>query len=336
MSLIIKKNILHLNWENNQITTEFHHFFDKSKLHKSFEEFNPKKDVKLFITKYINLPRVKLREYVKDKNIGLTTNLENADIVITSPAAIIDAYTEQKYLHFVNVSEILQFKDLFLDATCLDDYSYNFVSIHWHTMQTLNNKLAEDLNNKSKWVQVITDLDSLEELKTKTLCYPDLLVSSIQEDGVIIDYDYYKQLDSMISSSDDDNLILAMELMSNSYYDKSAAYLLTLFYEHGNRFVNSSKKNHVNFKGLLDYFNMSTRSIHMPFNKIIEELTAKQVLTKENMDIITKLIIIPNTDTSISNNYDSTLIRPMVLVMDNPDFVKHFGSSYTINIESND
>jgi hypothetical protein len=332
MSIIIKKNVIHVGWENSKLVMNFYDLFDKSKLEKSFKDFNPKNDAKIFITKGVNLPRVKLREYVKNKNIGLTTKLENADIVITSPSAILDTYTENKYFNFVNVEQIVQFKHLFFDPSFLDDYPYSFVSIHWHALQALNNLVDENIETKSKHIYNITDLDSLEEFKNKTLCYPDSLVSSVQEDGVIIDHDYYKQLDNMINSTDDDNLVLAMELMSNSYYDKSAAYLLILFYQYQRKFEYSSKKNHVNFKGLLDYFGMSTRSIHMPFNQIINELIAKKVLTKENMDIITELVIKPNSSTVIGNNYNNSLIRPSVLVMDDPDFVEAFGSTYTINL----
>ena len=332
MSIIIKKNIIHLNYEDEKIEVDFHHFFDPRKLEKSFEEFNPEKDAKIFITKGVNLPRVKLREYVKDKNIGLTTKLENADIVITSSSAILDTYTQHKWYTFISVDQLVQFKYVFSDPSSLDDYPYNFVSLEWHLIQELNKRVVEYVETTTKWIHKIIDLENLEEVKTKILCYPDSLISSVQEEGVIIDHDYYKQLDSMINSTDDDNLVLAMELMSNSYYDKSAAYLLILFYEYQHKFEYSSKKNHVNFKGLLDYFDMSTRSIHMPFNKIINELIAKKVLTKENMDIITELVIKPNSSTIINNNYNNSLIRPSVLIMDDPEFVKAFGNAYIINL----
>lgn len=332
MSIIIKKNIIHLNYEDEKIEVDFHHFFDPRKLKKSFEEFNPEKDAKIFITKGINLPRVKLREYVKNKSIGLTTKLENADIVITSESAILSTYTEHKYYHFISVDQLVQFKYLFSDPSCLDDYPYNFVGLQWHVIQELNKRVVEKVTTTSKWIHAITDLENLEDLKTKILCYPDLLISSVQEEGVIIDHAYYKQLDSMINSTDDDNLVLAMELMSNSYYDKSAAYLLALFYNYRHRFQDSSKKNHVNFKGLLDYFGMNTRNIYMPFNIIINQLTSKNVLTKENMDIITEIIIKPNINTFVHQNYQEGLIRATVLVMDDPDFVAAFGSTYTINL----
>lgn len=338
MSITIKKNVIHLEWSNDgTLYCSYNDFLSTDKLNSAFIKFNPTNNAKIFIDKGVNLPRVKLRAYVKNQTIALTTKLDNADIVITTRSSILDNYTKHQYYNWISVETLNEFKHLLQDPDILNDYPYTSVSLHWHVIQELRKLAASgEINNKSRWAHTITDIDNLEILQTKTLCYPDTLISSVQEDGVVIDYDYYKQLNSMINSSDDDNLILAMELMANSYYDKSAVYLLTLFYEHRYSFEQSSKKNHVNFKGLLDYFGLSTRSICMSLDKIITELINKKVLTKENMDILTELVIKPNAKTHVNYNLNLELIRPSILIMDSPEFVKAFGSSYVINIESND
>lgn len=333
---MIKKNVIHLTRDDMNISVESNCFLEFSKLEKKFKDFKPKQNEKIFITKGINLPRIKLREYVKNENISLTTKIEKSDIIISSPESLINNYTEDQYLYFINVDDLKTIKGLFEDISFLENYPYKSVSVDWSTLQYIKNYYKGSLESNMHKVFIINNTEELENIIDKTLCYFDKLIENVQEDGVIIDYDFYKQLEGMITSTDEDNLVLAMELMANSAYNKSAAYLLILFYKYRYAFEESPKKNHVNFKGLLNYFDMIPRYIKMSFNKIIDELANKKVLTKENMDLLAENIIKPETVTTIYKNDDPGIIRPKVLVMDSPDFVKAYGDVYIINIESND
>jgi hypothetical protein len=104
-------------------------------------------------------------------------------------------------------------------------------------------------------------------------------------DAVIIDSVMFEQLSDMFKSSDNDNHILAMEIMANSNYIDSLLYLELLFKEYSGAMYNCHTKKHVNFKSLLGYLNkdsyMSTN-----IDDIMKSLIDKGVLDTEKINII--------------------------------------------------
>ena len=90
----------------------------------------------------------------------------------------------------------------------------------------------------------------------------------------------------MIKSSDEDNQILAMEIMANCDYKKSLIYLLVLFEKHGHIFQHNRTKNHVNFKSVVSYLGIDRRYMSIHIDKIIEVLIDKKALTEEWVDIV--------------------------------------------------
>ena len=335
MSNIIKENVISFEWstEDQKIIVKYVNFLNHKRLVKLFKVFNPDEDSNIYIDKGINIPRTKLRNYIKDKNIRITSKLENANVVITTPDLIINSYTDYKYIYTVAVEDIID--NLYIlgltDSDFFNNYNYKNVIISWRGIQELMK--VKDINYNSVKACKINDISIIKELLNKNLCYPDSLVSSIQKDGLIIDSDFYKQLVNMITSSDDDNLVLAMELMANSYYDKSAAYLLCLFYKYYNKFENHHKKNHVNFKGLLNYFNLSTSHCNAHFDFIIDQLIEKKQLTEESMDILKEVIIKNEWYAGINNNNQNRgLVVCKTISIESPEFIEAYGSPYVINI----
>jgi hypothetical protein len=89
----------------------------------------------------------------------------------------------------------------------------------------------------------------------------------------------------MFKSSDNDNHILAMEIMANSNYIDSLLYLELLFKEYSGAMYHCHTKKHVNFKSLLGYLNkdsyMSTN-----IDDIMKSLIDKGVLDTEKINVI--------------------------------------------------
>jgi hypothetical protein len=120
-------------------------------------------------------------------------------------------------------------------------------------------------------------------------CESELLTNINGDDSTVIDYDVYKQLKSMFESSDDDNHILAMEIMANSHYENSVLYLLMLISDFSHTISNTHTKNHVNFKSMLAYFNWVPRQISSQCaDDIIKIIDGKGLLTLDMIKILYK------------------------------------------------
>ena len=80
----------------------------------------------------------------------------------------------------------------------------------------------------------------------------DLLSKVIDKhlDKVVLDEEQYKSLDTMFKSHDEDNHIIAMEIMANCHFKDSLLYIEKLFLDYAYKMWNTGKANHVNFKNL--------------------------------------------------------------------------------------
>ena len=133
-------------------------------------------------------------------------------------------------------------------------------------------------------------LDTYNDIQSKSIyCESELITNINGDDSTIIDYDVYKQLQSMFESSDDDNHVLAMEIMANSHYEKSVLYLLMLISDFNHIISNTHTRNHVNFKSMLAYFNWIPRNISgLRAYNIIKIIDEKGLLTLDMIKILYK------------------------------------------------
>ena len=104
------------------------------------------------------------------------------------------------------------------------------------------------------------------------------------DDALIIDQEKYDQLASMLKSSDRDNHVLAMEIMSNCDYSESFFFLLLIFANYGDVFRYNKAKNHVNFKALLNYMELHPSNMAVPVHHIIKKMFKKALLKQEHLD----------------------------------------------------
>jgi len=83
----------------------------------------------------------------------------------------------------------------------------------------------------------------------------------INEDNIIIDNNKYKDIRMMFNSNDEESHKLAMELMANSNHEKSFVYLAMLLTEFTLQIGQLKEATHVNFKALLQYFELDYNAI---------------------------------------------------------------------------
>lgn len=109
-------------------------------------------------------------------------------------------------------------------------------------------------------------------------------------DATTLDETMYESICDMFNSGDDDNHVVAMEIMANCHYRSSILYLSLLFYKYGHKMEYVHERNHVNFKALASYMELTTSYLRMDINDVVKTLRNNGSLTKTNMDKVLKYI----------------------------------------------
>lgn len=127
---------------------------------------------------------------------------------------------------------------------------------------------------------------------TKLTCpiyLQDDILSTINDNQLVIDEKKYQELRLILNSPDKDNIILAMELMSNADYKKSFVYLLLLFKEFNSKIENQKKEiGHVNFKSLLTYLDLNSKTMDMSIESFMSKLKSHKQFTRKNVQYLTQ------------------------------------------------
>lgn len=285
-----------------------------SLINKSSNSYTPSKGDKLYLLKGVSIPRVKLKDLNSNFDIKVTRSLDNAT------HAFIGNSTENKmrenvWMYSIHRDLVQQFYDLLVAEGKCDDYYLNrlkeAISINTHDYFYFNYEVAgyfrnnpsqcfaelrknEDFTAKlrnSKYYSIIDEdnydlISQLESLNIEILHESELLAHINGDDATVIDADVFDQISKMFLSSDDDNRILAMEIMANCNYTDSLLYLEMLFKQYYHYMEKCRTKNHVNFKGLLAFLGKSRSSMHTELDDIVRSLKENNVLTVEALNVL--------------------------------------------------
>jgi len=100
--------------------------------------------------------------------------------------------------------------------------------------------------------------------------------------SIVIDYKKYDDLDRLLETTDEESNNLALEMIANCDYKRSAGYILMLLRKHRAYFLDAKGATHVNFKSLLKYFNLySPYDIPDSIDSLLSVLKEKNLLTED-------------------------------------------------------
>jgi hypothetical protein len=276
-------------------------------------DFKPNEKSQIFVDQEINLPRVKLRDYIKTTNCKLTNSLDKATHYVTNEDALSELFIRMtEYVLRIDSLPSEIFNDPLFEGFDLNTYPYKFVIIENYSAETIISEHLEDIYKidfdallNYKIIYKLCEDEKFNTVRSLKLIHSNILLDKVNKDSIIIDEDYYNQLVTMLISSDAANVTLAMELMANCDYRKSAPYLLSLFYNYSNVFYDSRSRNHVNFKSLLDYWDLRPGALKVNVLQGIDLLYNKNILNKENLDIFIKHAVVK--DIRVDSNQGQTV-----------------------------
>jgi hypothetical protein len=263
---------------------------------------------KFYFLPGVTIPRMKLKDISNTHKIRTVRDMDAANRIFIGSKTI-DKMTDETWecaattasftsfideafknknidtYYYEKIKDALEFYTN--DLIVIDRYTYNMLRHHDIPYSVMDEWLDDGSN---KFIFIKSDSIKLfKDLAGKEFYAEDSLMDYINgPDAVVIDEQMFDTLSDMFKSDDRENWTLAMEIMANCDYKKSLLYLTLLFHDHGNRMDNVSSRNHVNFKALTLYLNISG-GLSIDPDEVVDILIAKNGVTKENMDIVIKL-----------------------------------------------
>jgi hypothetical protein len=178
-----------------------------------------------------------------------------------------------------------------------DDYvlSRSYWYDHWWT-EVGDGRLSDILKESehSRWkfkekskqsaYQILSPVHNSDVLQmTCPLYFEEQILRSLNTGNMIIDDEKYEELRSFGLNGEKENLVLMMELMSNSNFEKSLVYLLFLLKEFGSKILNLKELNHVNFRSLMTFLGIGEQNLcNMSIHRMTMVLKEHKKFTKTN------------------------------------------------------
>ena len=236
----------------------------------------------------LTLPRDKFQS-IKDKyNAKVTRKKDNADYKIISES-FINSLLENNYYGYMNyissedynnlINELnnssLLSEDMFNKLNSIlktpaykykIDINYNYWDNPPQHVQNMHNKFSNLINTiKPENGDRYSIIDNVEEFKdlyySNNLVYDSDIIEHLSSDSVVLDNDAFKNLESIFSNDDNDNISLGLEMMANCNIEKSKDIIAYMFWFYNQNMRYAKNWNHVNVKTLKKYCDKYIRGV---------------------------------------------------------------------------
>lgn len=300
----VMSNHLHIFNPNSKYTSPESYVYDKIKQSMSDKDINMK-DCKIHFLHNCTVPRNKIKDFCDINKIKVTRDSSKADYLIFSSNTIHKSFYRSWY-YKLNTADFIDYMNLgktynqitshqydhIVDMINLSEYK-DKVLFEYGFMRLINEVIRlsgkQNLKLSSEGFYYSTDdkiCEIINTINTNNFVHQDYILEKLNSSNVINE-EVYKSLKSLLDSTDNSNECIAMEIMSNSDYNKSAYYLLLLFRDYQSKFFYSKFKNHVNFKALMNYFGLNLNR-HLSIDDIIVKMKSKKLFTKKYYDLMSQ------------------------------------------------
>lgn len=305
-------HIYEVEADDNELIIKIEPFYcadrDSNIINVNNKDYTPSKGDKLYFLPGVNIPRVKLKDLSLQHGIKTTRSIDDATHVFAGKNTK-EKMVSGSWYYSINTSAIraiLEDPELVMDdyykenlTQALEFYTEDKIILDYSASSQLRNSELEFVkrhiyfnisgsssvyyavdNDYQELFPGILSLDIYDESK--------LLKHINGDDAATIDETMFLQISDMFKSSDQDNHILAMEIMANCNYIDSLLYIEMLFEKYTNQMYNCHTKNHVNFKSLLSFLGKKKNHMITDIDDVMTSLINKGVLDIEKVNIIMK------------------------------------------------
>ena len=272
------------------------------------KDYTPTKGDKLYFLPGVNIPRVKLKDLSLQHGIKTVRDIDQATHVFCGKNTKDKLVTNHWYYQMPteNLINLLADADGMMDdyykenlREALEHYNEDVVIVDYTSASELRNAELSVIqkhikNNTLRSSNVYYTVDDDHKDLFPGILGLDLyneskLLKHINgDDAATIDATMFNQISDMFTSSDQDNHILAMEIMANCNYIDSLLFIEMLFKDFSYQMSNCHTKNHVNFKSLISFLGKNKNYMGTTVDEVMKSLIAKDVLDVDKVNVIMK------------------------------------------------
>tara|TARA_R110000868_G_scaffold402872_3_gene679628 strand:- start:410 stop:1537 length:1128 start_codon:yes stop_codon:yes gene_type:complete len=280
--------------------------------------YNPTNNDKLYFYPGCDIPRYKVRTWGKSRNITITNKESSATHIIAGKKSISGCLNSNAYMstensnvycewldkNYTETAEIIQLKNV-IEKTA---YHKIFISRSekrdayaglgkLSTWDVREGKTAKHYGFKSltgdhqgsmfkSWERIdYADSEQLKKLKTMhdpngNICSEKSVIEYVNENSAIINKSMYEEIRNLFKSTNREDQLVGLSIMSNCNVKPSLHFLLLLLEEFSMKINTFKERNHVNFKSLLKYLNLP-RWDFLTVDDMMQCLMDKDELTME-------------------------------------------------------
>lgn len=259
------------------------------------------KGSKVYVLPGSELPRFKLKAFIDAEGMSMTKASSNATVIVAGDDCEKEMFTRTTD-YSINKDELSRFLDkeygfgssntvalkAMLDSEdIMDDVAVCYdlrYKIHLSPLINYDCRTKSYLSTDEK---VLNTLDHIIE-NNIPIVSTKYMLKKINPLSMVINEEMHSELMRMFESEDDNNHVLAMELMANCNYEKSSIYLLHVYSKKRYIIRERKEKNHVNFKAFLKFFNLDpVRGYDL--DDIIKTLMDRNLLRKGEYSVLLNL-----------------------------------------------
>ena len=304
------------------------------------DEYVPTKGDKLYFLPGVNVPRIKLKDLALQHGIRTVRNIDEATHIFAAKNTK-DKITSGAWKYSMDLTDFMELMidpNMYMDERyrenirqALENYEEDRVLFDYSTYNDIRHgdnealKSHSDNMNSSKWYNAIDDdhADLCQKIMGATVYDEMAILKHINgDDATVIDEAMFEQISQMLKSNDNDNHILAMEIMANSNYIESLLYLEMLFKEYSYQISSCHTKNHVNFKSLIGFLNKNKNYLGTDIDDIVKSLIDKGVLTTDKLDVLMRKY---SNEIGHSGNSEYFKVKTVTI---NEDLLKQLNANY--------
>jgi hypothetical protein len=271
---------------------------------------------KIYLGKLSSLPRHKIKDYFKENKVSKTSRLDQSDTIILNKEHLVEfnkMFESGSSWYRLKPCKIYRF-DSEHDKEYIENYSksyYNGNIIHDEPftimirednknlitpklVNFLQGKKSEDVFYKNLYreknlVEVHNYLEYILKNPNVKVIFDENIMDPLNEDGFELDEEYLTTLDGMFESKSQDNINLALEMLSNVNIEKNSLTIALFLNKHKNIFswgsgLSITKNN--SFKSTLKYFKSKNINLESDWRIFSTSLLKLHKDNPKNVDII--------------------------------------------------
>jgi hypothetical protein len=274
---------------------------------------------KIYLGKLSNLPRHKIKEYFQTNKINKTSKLNQSDTIILNKQYL----QELGHIFGINTDytyKILHLKELYFfelednDFIINNTQYYNNITkelpfcllINHNDKHKITPKLKDFLQNKTpkelyhksfyrerNLIEIFSYIEYIFKNPHVNIIFDEDLIVLLNKEGFELDNDYLSTLDDMFNSRSQDNINLALEMLSNVNIEKYSLTIALFLNKHKNIFAWGSGLNitqNNSFKSIIKHFKSKNINFESDWRDFSLNLYKLHQNNPENIKIIENFI----------------------------------------------